>query len=99
MRVLVAGADGYIGFPLCMRLATKGFEVVGLDNFLRRRWVEEVGSQSAMPIKSMPRRLMAIEQIFGKRVHFEYGDLRNYDFVEYVLGEYRPDAIVPRRIT
>jgi len=37
MRILVAGADGYIGFCLSMHLANDGFGVVGVDNFSRRR--------------------------------------------------------------
>jgi len=94
MRVLVAGADGYIGFCLCMHLANNGFDVVGVDNFSRRRWVAEVGSHSATPIRSMPERLMAFERAFGKKIDFEYGDLRDYGFVHYVLGKYRPEAIV-----
>lgn len=94
MKVLVAGADGYIGFCLSMHLAVNGFEVVGVDNFFRREWVAEVGSQSATPIKSMPDRLMAFQRVFGKKIDFEFGDLRDYGFVRYVLEKYRPDAIV-----
>jgi UDP-sulfoquinovose synthase len=94
MRVLVAGTDGYIGFCLSMHLARAGFEVVGVDNFARRKWVDEVGSHSATPIKSMSERLTALQQAFGKKIDFEYGDLRNYDFIHYVLEKYRPDSIV-----
>jgi len=94
MRVLVAGADGYIGFCLSMNLVNNGFEVVGVDKFLRRKWVAEVGSYSATPIKSMPERLIAFEKTFGKKIYFEYGDLTDYDFVHYLLDKYRPDVIV-----
>jgi len=94
MWVLVLGADGYIGFPLSMRLANAGFNVAGVDNFLRRKWVAELGSHSATPIKSMSERLRVFEQTFGKKICFEYGDLRDYDFVEHVLHEYKPEAIV-----
>jgi nucleoside-diphosphate-sugar epimerase len=94
MKVLVAGADGYIGFPLCMHLARLGFNVAAADNFLRRKWVAEVGSHSAIPIESMPERIRAFEQSFGKSIHFEYGDVRDCDFVRYVLEEYKPDTVV-----
>lgn len=94
MRVLVLGADGYIGFPLTMHLANLGFDVVGIDNFLRRKCVAEVGSHSATPIKPMSERLEVFEQTSGLKVCFEYGDLRNYDFVDYVLDEYKPEVIV-----
>jgi len=94
MRILLAGADGFIGFCLTMHLANNGFDVVGVDNFSRRRWVAEVGSHSATPIKSMPERLIAFHQTFGKRIDFEYGDLMDYGFVHYVLDKYRPDVIL-----
>ena len=94
MRVMVLGADGYIGFPLCMYLARKGHPVVGVDKFLRRKWVAEVGSHSATPVKTMAKRLRVFKKIFGKEINFEYGDLRNYDFVAHVLEEYKPEAIV-----
>jgi UDP-sulfoquinovose synthase len=94
MWILVLGADGYIGFPLCMHLANIGFNVVGIDNFLRRKWVAEVGAHSATPIRPMSERLKVFEQTFGRKICFEYGDLRDYDFVDYVLGEYKPEVIV-----
>jgi len=94
MRVLVAGADGYLGFCLSMHLANNGFDVVGVDNFSRRRWVAEVGSHSATPIKSMQERLATFERAFGRKMDFEYGDLTDYRFVRYVLDKYRPDTVV-----
>lgn len=94
MRVVVLGADGYIGFPLTMHLANKGYDVVAVDKFLRRKWVAEVGSHSAIPIKSMAERVRVFNQIFGKKIYFEYGDLRDYDFVAHILDEYKPEAIV-----
>jgi nucleoside-diphosphate-sugar epimerase len=40
MRVLVTGADGYIGVPLVAALAARGHEVVGLDTgFYRDGWL------------------------------------------------------------
>jgi len=94
MRILVTGADGYIGFPLSMHLATRGFDVVGVDNYLRRKWVAEVGSHSATPIRSMMERWSAFERIFGKKISFEYGDLTNYGFVQYVLDKYKPETVI-----
>ena len=93
MRVLVTGADGYVGFCLSMHLANNGFDVVGVDNFSRRRWVAEVGSHSATPVKSMLERLVAFERTFGRKIGFEYGDLRDYGFVHHVLDKYKPDAV------
>ena len=94
IKVLVIGADGYVGFSLSMHLANSGFDVVGVDNFSRKKLVAEVGSHSATPIKSMKERLVAFERIFGKEIDFEYGDLRDYRFIHNVLDKYKPDTIV-----
>ncbi len=95
MRVLICGMDGYIGWPLALHLLKhSGFEVIGLDNFSRRRMVEEVGSDSAIPISTMEERLEAIEKLLGAAPRFREGDLLDYRFVQDVLEEEQPDAIV-----
>ena len=64
MRVLITGVDGYLGWPLSIYLAKRGHEVAGIDNYLRRAWVGEMGSQSAIPIAKMADRLLAaIQQV------------------------------------
>ncbi len=95
MRVLICGVDGYLGWPLALRLLTReGFEVIGLDNFSRRKQVEEVGSDSAIPIASMKERLSASDEVFGDAPIFYEGDLREYDFIASVLKDHEPEAIV-----
>src|SRR6266571_6668553 len=94
MRVLVCGIDGYLGWPLSLSLASRGFEIYGIDNFPRRRNVGEVGSCSALPIIGMEDRLSAAQRILGTKLTFVDGDLRNYRDVAKVVKESRPDAIV-----
>lgn len=95
MKVLVSGIDGYIGWPLALSLiSSHGWEVVGIDNFSRRKEVAEVGSDSAIPIASMKERLMASEEALGSSPAFYEGDLREYSFIEMVVEEEEPDAIV-----
>src|SRR5215216_1440420 len=46
MRVLVAGGDGFCGWPTSLYLSAQGHEVFVADNFSRRRWDEELGTES-----------------------------------------------------
>ena len=94
MRVLIAGVDGYLGWPLALHLAKRGHEVAGVDVFFRRQWVEEMGSWSATPIVPMKSRLEAFKKAFGEKLRFWEGDLRNYGLVEKILREFQPEAIV-----
>jgi UDP-sulfoquinovose synthase len=94
MKVLITGIDGYSGWPLALHLLGRGHEIVGLDNFVTRRRVREVGSWSATPIPSFARRQAAVKELLGKEIRFHRGDLERYEFTRQVLGAERPEAIV-----
>jgi UDP-sulfoquinovose synthase len=94
LKVFIAGIDGYIGWALAMYLTRKGHEVAGADLYLRREWVEEVGSWSATPIRSMEERLEAFHEVFGESIGFYEGDLRDPDFVNDCFEDFEPEAIV-----
>jgi nucleoside-diphosphate-sugar epimerase len=94
MKVLVTGIDGYSGWPLALHLLSRGHDVVGVDNFVTRRRVREVGSWSATPIPSFAQRQKLVQQLLGKELRFYRGDLGRYEFVAHVLERERPDAIV-----
>ena len=94
MRVLIAGIDGYLGWPLALYLAGRNHEVAGIDGYYRRDWVGEMSSDSAMPIRSMPERLQAFQERFGKSLIFKKGDLRDYNTVRNLVESFQPDCIV-----
>ena len=85
MRVFIAGMDGYLGWSLAQYLSARGHEVGGADSFLRRGWVEEMGSWSATPIVGMKERLTAYTERHGRELRFWEGDLRNYAFVAAIF--------------
>ncbi len=94
MRVLIAGIDGYLGWALAQYLTARGHEVAGADLMLRREWVDEVGSHSAIPVYSREERLAAFRERYGKDIEYRVGDLADYDFVKNLFVEFQPEAIV-----
>ncbi len=92
--IIVTGADGYIGWPVLLRLADRlpDERIIGVDNFARRRWVEEIGSVSAVPIMTPSKRREKVEELGN--VSFVEGDLTSKEFVEMLIKVYQPDAIV-----
>ncbi len=94
MNVLILGMDGYIGWSLGLHLAEKGNKVVGVDNFSRRKTVEEIGSWSATPIQSMEKRMHNAKAVYQDRLRFHEGDLNDYKFIADVLKTTKPDVIV-----
>lgn len=94
MRIFIAGVDGYLGWPLAQHLVKRGHEVSGMDCYLRRDWVAEVGSQSATPIARMTERLAAFRENHGTNLQFLPGDLTDYKTLENALKRFQPDVIV-----
>ena len=94
MRVLILGGDGYLGWPTAMRFSGQGHDVGVVDNFARRRWVEEAGSSSLTPIASFEDRIDAWRDVSGKSVQPFVGDVAEGTFVADVVREFEPDTII-----
>lgn len=94
MRVLVLGADGYLGWPTALHLSARGFDVGVADNFVRRQWDQELGVDSLVPIAGFHDRIRAWKDVSGKTLEPFVGDLNNYPFVAQMLASFRPDAVV-----
>lgn len=94
MRVLIAGADGYLGWPLAQYLAAQGHAVGGVDALLRREWVAETGGHSAVPVFDIHERRVAYQRRFGQPLPFWRVNLLDYGGLQRALAEFQPDAVV-----
>lgn len=57
MKVVIAGGDGFIGWPLSLRLTNLGYQVLIIDNLYRRKIDEENGYTTINPIKPIQERI------------------------------------------
>lgn len=94
MRILVAGGDGFCGWPTALHLSSRGHEVAIVDSLIRRKWDEELGTQSLTPITTLEERVAAWRASSGKNIPVYIGDLMEYPFVEHVFKDFAPDAMV-----
>jgi UDP-sulfoquinovose synthase len=94
MRVIVTGGDGYLGWPQAMYLSKRGHEVCVVDNFSRRLWDLEGGTESLIPIESLHDRVAAWRETSGKSIQIAVGDLTDHAFISGVVRDFKPDAIV-----
>jgi UDP-sulfoquinovose synthase len=94
MRVLILGGDGYLGWPTALRFSARGHEVSVVDNFIRRRWVESVGSDSLTPILSLEQRVAAWRESSGNEIRVFTGSVEDGDLLDSVIAETRPEAVV-----
>ena len=94
MRVLILGGDGYLGWPTAMRFSARGHDVAVVDNFSRRRWHEQQGTDSLLPIRSLSERIDAWREVSGNEIPSYVGSIEEPGFIESVVVETRPEAIV-----
>jgi UDP-sulfoquinovose synthase len=95
VRILILGGDGYLGWPTSMRFARLGHEVHAVDNYLRRHAHAEAGTDSLTPIAaSLPDRASAFRRVTGLEISVSEGDLLDWDVVERIFRDFRPEAIV-----
>ena len=90
--VIVTGCDGYIGFPLTLKLVKDGHKVIGIDNFSRRQNVKSMGSDSAIKIHS-PQERTEILQSIGNYRFFDYSTISPINMDALFLS-FPPDAVI-----
>lgn len=94
MRVLIAGGDGYLGWPTAMYLSARGHEVAVADNFAKRQWELEEGIQPLTHIPPLHARVRRWKKVSDRDIGLHIGDLRNHRFVYRLLEDFKPQAIV-----
>jgi len=93
-RLLILGGDGYLGWPTALRFSARGHEVALVDNFSRRRWHREHGTASLTPIAELDERIEAWREVSGKQVRRYVGAVEDGEFLDEVVAEVRPEAVV-----
>jgi UDP-sulfoquinovose synthase len=94
MKILILGIDGYLGWPLALKMGSKGHEVVGIDNLSTRRFSEEVGSDSAFPLPSPEDRVKEAKKNLGIDIDFYVKDVNDMEFLKETIRKHKPDVIV-----
>ncbi len=94
MRILVAGGDGFCGWPTALYLSSRGHEVAIADNLSRRDWDTELGTESLTEISSLEGRVSRWREVSGKDIETFIGDLCDEGFVYSMVESFEPEALV-----
>lgn len=94
MKIIVAGGDGFCGWPTALHLSKLGHDVSIIDSIVRRKWDQELHSNSLTPIASLEERVEKWKELTGNEIKVYIGDLNHYDFLREVLKQTKPDAFV-----
>lgn len=94
MKVLVCGADGYLGWATSMYFSDRGHEIVGIDNYFRRNAAVELDSEPLVPTPNLLQRARIWKELTGKEISVSIGDITDYNFLTSVFKNHTPDVVV-----
>ena len=94
MRIIIFGADGYLGWPTSMHFAAQGHDVWVVDNYYKRNAAIESNSESLCPNPKLTERAEIFEAASGKKVHVREGDCCDRAFMDKLFEEVKPEAVV-----
>lgn len=94
MRVLILGADGYLGWPTAMNFSAAGHEVVAVDNYLRRDLCRKHDVESLSVPPNLHERARIWEEVSDRRITVRIGDCCDYRFLAALFEEFSPEAVV-----
>jgi UDP-sulfoquinovose synthase len=94
VQVLILGGDGYLGWPTAMALSSAGHEVMVVDNYLRRHIAKQTSSEPLFDTPNLEVRAAVYKEVTGEQIQVRIGDVADYRFLEQVVQDFAPEAIV-----
>ena len=93
MKILILGADGYLGWPTTLHFAEQGHEVIAVDDYSKRQLLEDNGVDSLIPTKMLgERRYPRIENFFYYPDRLDI--IQDKDILFDLLSVEKPDVII-----
>ncbi len=93
-RILVLGGDGYLGWPAALRFSARGNHVTIVENFAKRRQMEQLQVRPLLPLSRPEERAEKWKDATGLSIEIKLGDVGDPDFMKHVLLSTSPDAII-----
>jgi UDP-sulfoquinovose synthase len=95
VKVVVFGGDGFCGWPTTLHLSARGYDVVIVDNLVRRCADIELEVSSLTPIAPISSRLEAWEAVSGRKIGYLNFDVAaDYYRLPQLFDDFQPDAVV-----
>ena len=95
MKILVLGADGYLGWPTCLHFSIRGHEVHALDSCVKRRLLFDLGRNTLVHVHGFQDRISAWTSMTKKKIEgWECSLIGSYARLSKILHTIRPDVIV-----
>lgn len=93
-KIIILGADGYLGWPACMYFSSLGYDVLGIDNFVKKKLEKQEGVSPLWKISSINSRINTWKSIGNKSIKFEKINILNFTNICKVIKSFKPEVII-----
>jgi len=92
-RIMILGADGYLGWPTSMYWAEKS-EVIMVDNYVKRKINSKFRRSPLVRLKKIDKKLQYLRSHYHKDIFFHQTNCANYNEFKKVFVKYKPDVVI-----
>lgn len=92
-KIMILGADGYLGVPLTVDLAQKGYNLTLVDNYIKRKLSSFFSRQPLNKINKIETRVKLLKKI-NNNIFFEKLDCKDEVKFNYLFKKIKPDVVV-----
>ncbi len=91
MKIMILGADGYLGWPTSVDLSSKNHKLLLIDNFTKKNLLKEYNRQPLLSNKPLNTRIKFLN---NKNVIFKNINCSNYIKFSNAFKAFKPDAVI-----
>ena len=93
MKILILGADGYLGWSMATSLSYEGHKLILVDNYSKRKHMKNLKRFPLCKMALLPKRLEELMKINNK-ISFYKMDCTNFLKMKKLFSKYKPDAVI-----
>ena len=93
MKILVLGADGYLGWPTSVDLALDKHELLLIDNYAKRSIMSENNRAPLILNKKIESKIKILRKI-NKKILFKNIDCSDFNKFSDAFKKFKPDAVI-----
>ncbi len=93
MRIMILGADGYLGWPTSVELALKNHNLLLIDNFIKRKLIKKYNRKVLVNTLRADKQLTKLKK-YNKKIEFANIDCTNYVNLSSKFKNFKPDAVI-----
>ena len=93
MKILILGADGYLGWSMAASLSEDNHELILVDNYSKRKYMKELNRTPLCKMPLVTTRIKILKRL-NKNISFYEIDCMSYKKMKSIIKKHKPDAII-----